>query len=393
MDGVLYYRMAEELGHGETLQAPAPFVYRIGTPLMASLAFKDDLLLSFKVVNIAAGACATILLVLWLRLHLDSWEVRALLVLLFLTQWHAPVRHVYFYPALTDPWHYVAILAGLIAMEKVKVAPSAAAIGAATVIALLGVINREVAIVVALALPFVHNPIALHVRTSLGRLHPSLFIPLVAGVLGIAVTHWTTVPTNDYSFTRTAVGWAHDKPLLAYVHAWLIAFGPVLVLPVYHWRASGAFLRNHQDQLVCLVALSVAGWIGGFNTERFLYWSMPIVYVLVGRALERHAGLLLSSPFLLAVLATGQAVSQRVFWTTPDYPTQYARWLPILTPPSSAAPYQDLAALGGSRLVATISLAQYLLLGAVLLVWLKRRNRNLERDATGRPEFVPRHPR
>ncbi len=48
-DGVEYYRTAEQLTNHTYPKAGAPFVYRIGTPFLVSLFFKNDLLLGLSI--------------------------------------------------------------------------------------------------------------------------------------------------------------------------------------------------------------------------------------------------------------------------------------------------------------------------------------------------------
>ena len=95
---------------------------------------------------------------------------------------------------------------------------------------------------------------------------------------------------------------------------------------------------------------------------------------------------LLASPALVALLAATQLISQRAFWTIPDFPTNYAHRWPLLTPLSSRVPYFDLYAFfrpfsdGGAldlrrNQVGGVATAEYLVLGAVLLAWLRWRDR------------------
>src|SRR6266542_6183142 len=62
-DGAAYYAVAEQISHGQAPTAETPFVYRVGTPVLAELLFKNDLLLGFKVVNLLADALITLLLI------------------------------------------------------------------------------------------------------------------------------------------------------------------------------------------------------------------------------------------------------------------------------------------------------------------------------------------
>ena len=98
-DGVHYYAVAEQLSRGEIPEANAPFVYRVGTPFLASLLPGDDLLRNFAIVNWVACLLAVALLLVWLRPYVADWRVRSLLAVLFIIPWHAPLRFVHFYPA------------------------------------------------------------------------------------------------------------------------------------------------------------------------------------------------------------------------------------------------------------------------------------------------------
>ena len=53
-DGASYYMLADEAAHGLPMTTSAPFVYRVGVPLMAAALFPGDLMLGFKVVNAVA---------------------------------------------------------------------------------------------------------------------------------------------------------------------------------------------------------------------------------------------------------------------------------------------------------------------------------------------------
>ena len=129
---------------------------------------------------------------------------------------------------------------------------------------------------------------------------------------------------------------------------------------------------------VFLAGMALLAWIGGSDTERFLYWATPIVFVLIGRAFEGHVEVF-RAPALLALLAVSQAISQRIFWTTPDFgPGPHL--IPVLTSLSGEVAYKDLVSFHGERWIKAVSLAEYLALAMVLLLWLRHRAR-ASRDA------------
>jgi hypothetical protein len=372
-DGVEYYKVASEIADGQPLSAEGPYVYRVLVPFLAAHLNPEDLLAGFLTVGVISNLAATILLLVWLRRYLSDPRVRVLLVFLFIAQWHGPVRFIFFYRAYPDPLLFVALLSGLILIDLVGRRPMAAVIGLSLAVA-LGVLVREAALVLAFSFLFVGNPLPLRSGDRGSWFRPHLLLPLAAGIASFATAHAIAVQTGDYSFLVGAYWWAYTKELPAYLQAWFVAFGPVLILALFDWRRVRQFLADHQALLVYLVAFAVLAWIGGSDTERYLYWSMPVVFVPLGMALEAR-WTELASPWLVSVLAIAQAISQRLFWLIPDYPGILQSRFPFLTPLGSHVPYLDLYSEHGERIVEALSLAEYSLLAIVLLVWLSRRAR------------------
>jgi hypothetical protein len=143
-----------------------------------------------------------------------------------------------------------------------------------------------------------------------------------------------------------------------YVHGLFIAFGPALVLPLYFWRTAADWLKSQPGLAWTLAIFLVLGWVGGSDTERIVYWAMPIVYALLGVILEKHA---LPRSFL-AVLAVLQLLSHRVFQTLPDFP----------------GPYPELWSYQASRTTQIIYLAGHLLATSALWGWLQWEQKHCE---------------
>lgn len=379
-DGVHYYRTAEQFAKGEAIHGNAPYCYRVGTSFLAAQANPRDLLAGFKTVNLAANVLLLVLFSVWIRLHIYDRKIRVLIVLLLLSHWGGPFRAVYFYPASTDNLLYCFLVAGLICIHFAPVRP----LVAATCLGLLvffGVLFREVIFLLALALPFVGNPIrpkdlAEGVFTWPRMPKPVYWFPVLCGLAGFFWMHRIAHQTDDYSFLRQAFFWAYEKPWLTYGHALFLAFGPLVVLVLYNWRSSLAFLFSNQPLLVLLAGFAVLAYLGGTDTERFWYWTMPVTYVLVGKAIIENR-LLLRSKALLLVLVLTQLIAQRVFWTVPDFPNDYHTPLPVFTVPSSKCQYLDLSSYQGKRIIEAISLAEYMVLTLGIIWWLEYRARRL----------------
>lgn len=396
-EGVGYYQVAQQMADGMPIEAEAPYVYRVGTPFLVSVVSPNDTFFGYKCVNVVANALTLCLLVAWLRLYLRDWRVRVGLVLLFLLQWDTPVRWLWFYPAHTDPWLWVFLLSGLIAMHHYQnqiEQNKRLWLGALCALSAVGVLFREVALAIPLVFLFAFNPLerkskwqterrtdgSLWLQVESDARLPRLweFLPLACGVMAWLILRRCVTQTDDYSFLHTAVQWARVKSPLSYLHGWMLAYGVVIFLPVFFWRQSIHFLKSHQHFLVYGVFFALMGWIGGTDTERLLYWSMPVVFLLIGRAVENNAKILRSVPLLL-ILGVCQLIACRAFLLTPDYTHGIeSHSIPFFTPLRDAY-FMDLFSFHGTPRVERISLLEYGAFAGILCFWLAKRRAALSR--------------
>jgi hypothetical protein len=73
-------------------------------------------------------------------------------------------------------------------------------------------------------------------------------------------------------------------------------------------------------------------WGMGSDTDRFLYWAMPVVYVLLGIALENLWQVLQCHRGHLAILIIAQLLAQRSFLPSLEYaPEKILYRIPVLT--------------------------------------------------------------
>jgi hypothetical protein len=379
-DGVFYYQVAEQFSQGRLPYADAPFVYRIGTPFLAAALFPNDLLTGFKAINITFNLASALLLILWLyEFDLPRW-VRLLLAAAFIAEWHGPVRYVYYYPVYTDPSLITFLLAGFYLVKKTGDRLTTGRIAALGVLVFLEVLFRESALLLPICLLFVGNPVNLEegFLRRLARfrfselvrpLPPLLLVPLLTGVLGWAAVNLLVTQANSYSYLEFARYWAYVKSFPSYLHGWFVTFGPLLFIAIFNWRRSLKFLAENQYLLVFLILNSILAWIGGSGTERLLYFGLPVVYLLIGKAIQDNLSLLKSIP-LIVLLALSQAISERVFWTLPDLNAPSTTPFPILTPLTGHLNVLDLFSFYGNRSIEAISLLEYLALGAIVLWWL-----------------------
>ena len=343
-------------------------------------------------INIIANLISVVLFTLWLRLYLRDWRIRIFLVTLFITQWHGPVRFTYYDPTYTDPWLYVFLLAGLIAIQHVKTKPGLLSVLWVGLITFVGVLFREIVMILPVSLAFITNPLSgwselslpidwRQVFALLKKPYYLCLLPLLLGIAGFLIVRNAATQYNDYSFITTAIDWAYNKPILTYFHAYYITFGPLLILLIFSFRRSVRFLWENQFLLVFLVGMMLMGWISGSDTERFLYWAAPVVYLLIGLFLQEDWHLL-KSPWLIALLAASTICSQRLFWIVPDYPNNDPTPVPIFSILSSRFQYLDLWSFFAERNVQMISFLEYLLLTAIVLIWLALRQKSIHPQET-----------
>jgi hypothetical protein len=385
-DGAAYYAVAEEIVEGQTPAAESPFVYRVGTPFLTALLFKNDLTLGFKAVNLLADALITLLLVVWLRRFLGDWRIRLGLVTAFLLQWHGPVRFLHFYPIATDHMFIAALLCGLLAIYSARLRLTWMLVAGVSLITVLGVTVRESGLLLGIVAPFAQNPI----RLRLTQLRPAIWlvIPFVLGAAAFAAIHAVVTTTNTVA-SGASSAWLVPKSPAAYLLGWWTAFGPLLVLPIFTWRPTLKFLREHQFMAVLLGILAILSSISSprlqlelQDTERYLFWAMPVLYVLIGLALEET--LQLFTRPLLGLLIGGQMLAERAVWMIPqpgatDPSELFARSssaVLLLTPLGKTVEYFDLFPSWMSQSYRFILLGEYFLLALVVIAALYWRSRS-----------------
>jgi hypothetical protein len=258
-------------------------------------------------------------------------------------------------------------------------------VGLLALVSFVGVVFREIGLIIPIVLAFVNNPLPpleemLDMFTSertvvqvIKKVYYPFLIPLAAGIAAVFLVRSLASQANEYSFIQTAINWMYDKQFATYIHAYFVTYGILIIIPIYFWRGSIRLLWENQYLLVYLIAFLVFGLIGGSDTERFLFWAMPVVFVLLGSAIEEHKDVF-KSPWLILFLTAATVCSQRLFWTIADFPNYFPTPAPILSILSSKFQYLDLWSWFAQRSIQVKSFAQYLVVGGLLLLWLNRRS-------------------
>jgi hypothetical protein len=318
-DGLRYLQLEQLFREHAPIRERAPFVYRVGTPwLAAQLPFSN--IESMAWLTIGTNVLTVPVLFAFFAIHLRRTLLAAILAFAYAGLYLGPVRFGAWYPTLTDSPNMLAIALGLLAvgLRTRRRNPSAATMVFAAVVCGLGVLVRESVLLVGIAYAACWRP-----PRSMNRLGPSLrslamsLVPLACGLLAFACVKRMVTPSDDrYTFATTAIEFAFAKPLPRLVLPIFIVFGPAVAVlaafPSSTWKA----LRQLRWTSVVIGIDLVLSIIGGSDTERFLVWAVPAVFLLAGRIAERRFDAI-GAPLPAALLALGYALTQRVAWSLP----------------------------------------------------------------------------
>ncbi len=376
-DGVHYNQLATDFVNNETPTAKSPFVYRIGTPYVVSVFFTDDLMTGFKSVNLVFAVMSIFLILVFLRLYIDDERIIVLLVALYIIYWQAPLRLSIYYPVHTDPASIAFMLASLIAVTNIiRDKSKRVNLILLTLLTGVSVFFREICLVPAMALAF-SSFVSLKERKIAFNFPKKnqliYFIPMIVGLLGYIVIISSVNKSDDSTFFGATLGWLYEKSAAKYFHALMMAFGPILILAIYNIRNGIQFLKSEPHLLFFVVVMLLVGLVGGSDTERLLYWSMPVVYILIGKFLSARGALL--NWQIIALIAITQLISTRAFLFIPDYPNDFSSVIPFLTPLTSEFPLFDLWSWHGNPKMNIFSFLQYGTLFGALFLMLKHADR------------------
>lgn len=316
-DAAEYYRMARQMAAGAAPSAEVPYAYRLGVPWLVSRLSPADPMAGFFAINVASGVLTAALLSLWLRHGVERLAVRLGLVTCFAAAWHGPVRYVHYNNGYVDPLYLVCVILALAAIESLNHHESRMTLAVLTALSMAGTFVRETMILLPVSAMVAAGPAVRAGASWRAALRPwSRMWPVVAAAAAIATTHLVVTAEPERSFVGAAAQWVRKGPS-AYVLAWFTAYGPVLAVLLFDWRNVGRDLGVRRHLAAYLGLCAVLALVGGSDTERFLFWAMPVVYLLIGRAVERRLPVM-RGPLVAGALLVAQAVSARVFWAIPD---------------------------------------------------------------------------
>jgi hypothetical protein len=400
-DGASYYEITEQIWKGkDQIQGELPYIKRIGTHFLVATYAQvsgENLLDSALAVNLFGVFCTAVLLVFWLRIFVDVFWIRFLLIGLFLTAWFVPLRFSFYYPMLTDAWGALWFVVGLLLLQTIQRACESgqSVLGYTlifSIVVAIGSLFRESNAVLAIALFFVVNPVGgkeilLQPVTTMWKAFTDKFrssygggrflifcLPLVLLLLAnMIVSLYVHNTATDYSYPKAILVWFYEKSVPECILGACIAFGPLLVLLPFYYRQFLTFLKEQQHLMIILLVALVLGYISGQDTERIFFMSsFPIIFILTGKA----ANMIYNSPqrWWLFVLIFLQTIAYRLYWFLPDYPSQTTHApVPFFGIMGSDFQYLCLYSHHGNRLINTVLLGEYIFLLVLTLYILHHR--------------------
>lgn len=336
-DALQYFSVAQKFESHQHVIGESPFVYRIGLPFLVSVFFPEDLFTGFRLINLAGAFISIFLLLIWFRLHLKNIFVRLWLIVLFSTHWVGVLRLSYYSPVHVESLNTVFNLVGFILVYYLQKNPKDFRLFAmfCTVI-FLGVFFRESVIFLAAIYfaVFIHGAL----NGSNDNASPSvkeIFLagsPLLLGLISFGLTRTIASPDNEYSLLANMVAWTYQKPFPTYLQSYFTTYGPMLALLVPAFNKVKDFLAREKFYTYYLAFICLIAWGIGSDTDRFLFWAMPVVYTLLGLAMEQLIPLFKKQRMVLISLIFLQLLAQRSFLPYEEYiPEKIQYRIPVLT--------------------------------------------------------------
>lgn len=391
-DGAHYYPIAEQIQEGATIiEGELPYINRLGTLFLVgtySRVMGIDLLDSALIINLTGIFVATILLLIWLRIFIDIFWIRALLLLLFMMNWQVPLRWSFYCSMSTDAWGAAFFVGGLLLLHLIRKAynDNTSIVGyvvAFSLVVAVGNLFRESNVALAFAIFFILNPLkglninrsTLTVAHGVGIIRKMremylvkqtsiLFLPIVSVIaINSIVSHYKIIdPQNGYSYIRAVFTWFYEKSLPEYVLGICIAYGPLILLLPFYFKEFKAFFRERQELFLLLIISLIFGFIGGSDTERITFMSsFPILFVLIGMAIKYIYDS--SQKWWLYVLLILQTIALRFYWALPDYPSDASNTpVPFFTLFGEHFPYLFLYSHHGHLIINSLLFLEYFIL-------------------------------
>ena len=355
-DGIYYYEISEKIKDRHEIKSNAPFIYRIGTPFIASLF--NDIKKSYLFINIIFSFLNTVLIFILISNYLNIKQ-SLFLSILYNLHWIIGIRYTLFDPIGVDQIALSFLYCGIIILTKSFSLERK--IYYILFISIFGVFFREIALIPSLVLLFISF-----------KDNKKSILPILTGSLVYLTIILTFTKTNDYNGIVAAIKWFYIKGLGANLLALFNVYGLLIILLFIDISKSIEILKTYKELSITLIVILTLSLIGGSDTERILSWSLPFFYIIIFKLLLSKN--LIKNIYVILIFSS-LILTYRFFNTIPFDVSNTNHTIPILSYISNDFNFADLFSYHGNKIYTSIQLVEYLVL-SLILVYLLKRNLN-----------------
>lgn len=353
-DGVYYYKMSEQFQEHKQVTTDAPFVYRIGTPFIASLF--TNIKLAYFYINIFSAILSSIL-IYFLFIKYFNFKLSVILSILYQLHWISGIRYILFDSISVDFIALNFLFVGLILIKSNL--SNHKKIIFLLVLTLFGVFFREIAFI----------PAIIYFISNFRQERKSSF-PLISGIILLLILHLTIIKTNSYHGIENAIKWFYIKGIGTYLLSIFNVYGLLILIPIIFYKDMIKFYLTNKEIYLSFAMIMILALIGGSDTERILSWSLPFFYIIAFQIIDSRK---IYSQYLMLVIFVSLIFTYRVFWSIPADVENTKHILPFITYISNDFNFADLLAYHGLKKYTSIQLVEYLSLFTILYYLMKRR--------------------
>jgi len=355
-DGIYYYEISEKIKDRHEIKSNAPFIYRIGTPFIASLF--NDIKKSYLFINIIFSFLNTVLIFILISNYLNIKQ-SLFLSILYNLHWIIGFRYTLFDPIGVDQIALSFLYCGIIILTKSFSLERK--IYYILFISIFGVFFREIALIPSLVLLFISF-----------KDNKKSILPILTGSLVYLTIILIFTKTNDYNGIVAAIKWFYIKGLGANLLALFNVYGLLIILLFIDISKSIEILKTYKELSITLIVILTLSLIGGSDTERILSWSLPFFYIIIFKLLLSKN--LVKNIYVISIFLS-LILTYRFFNTIPFDVSNTNHIIPILSYISNDFNFADLFSYHGNKIYTSIQLVEYLVL-SLILVYLLKRNLN-----------------
>ncbi len=301
-DGKYYFEVAEQIRAGKIEKVMPPYGFRLGHIVLAAYAPIDDLLYSFYYTNLILVCIGGLLLALWLQLRLRSANLRFLAFFFFAWALFGPVRYTTYYPTNAEPLTFALIMLNFLVIEAYLRTPRRRWYALIVLLAAIGSVTRELALIPAFAfafanlridwsafrlLPKVWTFLPAMLRPFLQKDRLKLYLPIALGIVGTMLLHRAIPESYPFNYLYfAATGWTETNDL-RYLASVIAMLGPIVFVVLFRPGLILDWFSRRTFYAVYLVTWLVLGFTN-LPDERFFIALLPVLFPLIEATLERY---------------------------------------------------------------------------------------------------------